>query len=333
GATISFTEADGPTSLTSTITISDSDDINLEEATIQITNNYFLGEDVLDFVNANGITSNFDSGTGTLTLSGTATVANYQAALRAVTFENISTDPVTGLDRTVTISVNDGLDDSNSQTRDISVSSINTPPVLDDIEQDAILYTTGDSLEVSDDITVSDSDDTNIETVTFQITGNYDSSEDTLVFADIFGVTDSWTDGTGTLTLTGPATKADFQSALRTVRYANTSSNPSDQQRTISITANDGDDNSNIVTRNVTVSVPATINDLTVWLKGDDGTFNATSGGSASTNGGNVRRWEDQSGNNHHFITSGTAPTFRTSVGSINSQNAIEFPGGGTVVR
>jgi len=333
GATISFTEGDGPTSLTSTITISDSDDTNLEEATIQITNNYFLGEDVLDFVNANGITSNFDSGTGTLTLSGTATVANYQAALRSVTFENISTDPVTGLDRTVTISVNDGLDDSNNQTRDISVSSVNTPPVLDDIEQDAILYTTGDSLEVSDDITVSDSDDTNIETVTFQITGNYDSSEDTLVFADIFGVTDSWTDGTGTLTLTGPATKNDFQSALRTVRYANTSSNPSDQQRTISITANDGDDNSNIVTRNVTVSVPATINDLTVWLKGDDGTFNATSGGSASTNGGNVRRWEDQSGNNHHFITSGTAPTFRTSVGSINSQNAIEFPGGGTVVR
>ena len=333
GSTIAFTENDGPTSLTSTITISDGDDVNLESATIQITNNYFLGEDVLDFIDANGITSSFNTGTGTLTLSGTATVANYQTALRAVTFENISSDPVTGLDRMVTITVNDGLDDSNTQTRDISVSSVNTPPSLDDIESDAILYTTGDSLEVSDDITISDADDANIETVTFQITGNYDSSEDTLVFADIFGVTDSWTDGTGLLTLTGPASRADFQSAIRTVRYANTSSNPSDQQRTISIIANDGDDNSNTLIRNVTVSVPATINDLTVWLKGDDGTFNATTGGSASTNGGNVRRWEDQSGNNHHFITSGTAPTLQTSVGSINSQNAIEFPGGGTVVR
>lgn len=331
GSTIAFTEDDGPTSTTAAITVADNDDSNLQGATVAFVNNYFLGEDILDYVNANGITGSFNSSTGVLSLSGTTTLANYQTALRAVTYENISSDPVTGLDRTIEFRVYDGIDSSSvGTTRDISVTSLNTAPALASIESSNLFYPSGDTINVTETITLTDPDNTEIETVTFQITTNYDSAQDTLIFESLFGITSGWNIGNGTLTLTGPASKADFQSALRTVKYTSRVTTPDDIPRTIEIQADDDEASnnlSNIVTRNISFSIPKSVDDLLFWLKGDTGTFNATTGGSASTDGGIVRRWEDQSGNNRHFTTAGTAPLFQTNEASINTQNAIEFSG------
>ena len=46
-----------------------------------------------------------------------------------------------------------------------------------------------------------------------------------------FGIGSAYDAATGTLTLTGPASPAAFQAALRTVTYRNTSSNPSTAAR------------------------------------------------------------------------------------------------------
>ena len=335
GTTLAYTEGDGAVATTATIVATDSDDSNLEGATVSFINNYFLGEDELDFTDSFGITSSFDAMTGILTLTGTSTVANYQSALRSVTYENTSSDPVTSLDRTIEYRIYDGTDSSATGiTRDISVASVNTAPILDDIETETIFYQSGDSSTVTETITLTDPDDTNIETATFQITTNYDSAEDTLVFTTIFGITGSWNDGTGTLTLTGPASKSDFQSALQTVMYRNTITTPTDQPRVVSITVNDGTDDSNTETRNISFSIPKSVSDLLVWLKADAGTYTTTGGTTASGNGDDVGRWEDQSGNANHFITSGaTPPILQTAQSSINDQNGIEFPGGGSNVR
>ena len=83
------------------------DNTNLASATIQITGNYQNGQDVLSFTNTANITGTWTAATGTLTLSGTDTVANYQAALRAVKYQNTSDNP-SGLTRTVSFTVNDG---------------------------------------------------------------------------------------------------------------------------------------------------------------------------------------------------------------------------------
>ncbi|HEY6759906.1 MAG TPA: right-handed parallel beta-helix repeat-containing protein, partial [Baekduia sp.] len=64
-------------------------------------------EDVLAFSDTSTITGSYDGSTGTLTLSGTDTVAAYQAALRAVTSRDTSDTPST-TDRTVTFVVDDG---------------------------------------------------------------------------------------------------------------------------------------------------------------------------------------------------------------------------------
>ena len=333
GTTLAFTEGDAPTSISSAITTADNDDANLQGATISFVSNYFLGEDELNYVDAAGVTGSFNSSTGVLTLSGTTSLANYQTALRNVTYENLSSDPVTALNRTIEVRTYDGIDSSATGTRrTISVSSINTAPALASVETNSIFYAAGDSSIISSTIVLTDPDDTDIETITFQITGNYTSSEDTLTFQPIFGVTSSWNDGSGILTLTGPASKADFQSAARTVRYRNTGATPSDIERTVSITANDGEDNSNIPTRNISFSIPKSVSDLLVWLKADAGTFTDTGCTTAAISSlDNVACWEDQSGNGNDFTTGGTTPDLQTSVGTINSQNAIEFPGGSVV--
>ena len=84
------------------------------------------GEDVLAFVDTPAITGSWDALTATLTLSGTDTLANYQAALRTVTYENTSDNP-SNLLRTISFTVNDGDANSNTQTRDITVTPLNDP--------------------------------------------------------------------------------------------------------------------------------------------------------------------------------------------------------------
>ncbi|MCP5184674.1 MAG: DUF4347 domain-containing protein, partial [Pseudomonadales bacterium] len=127
GVALAYTENDGASAVTASVLLDDADDINLESAVIQITGNYVSGEDVLAFVDQNGITGTWVAGTGTLTLSGTASVANYQAALRSITYTNTSDDTSTTT-RTISFTVNDGGADSNTQTRDIAVASVNDDP-------------------------------------------------------------------------------------------------------------------------------------------------------------------------------------------------------------
>ncbi|QEF96415.1 Cadherin domain protein [Stieleria maiorica] len=510
GAALAYTENGGPVAITSTLALSDSDDTNLESAVVQITGNYANGQDVLTFVDQNGISGVWNAGSGTLTLTGTATVAQYQAALRSITYTNTSDNPSTAT-RTVSFTVNDGDVDSNTQTRDISIAATNDDPTgtglpsditvtedvssnvdlsalnlsdvdansgnltvtlststggnlsaipgggvtvggsgtgtltltgtlsdlntfldapanvqylhgtphtfgndadtiqvvindggntgsgggtdqtvgtvnvditavndeqvlatntgdtvaegstgntvttamlettdvdntdsqlvytVDAVPTNGTLYRNGVALNVSDTFTqadidaglisydhdgsdtvsdsfdftvddgvgtttsstfnwtvtagndapieastegttlaytendgavaitstlaLSDSDDTNLESAVVQITGNYANGQDVLTFVDQTGISGVWNAGSGTLTLTGTATVAQYQAALRSITYTNTSDNPSTATRTVSFTVNDGDVDSNTQTRDI--SIAATNDDPT----------------------------------------------------------------------
>ncbi len=110
---LAYTEGDGAVVVNDSVGITDVDDTNLESATVAISANYVNGEDTLSFTDQNGITGSWDSGTGVLTLTGTSSVANYQAALQSITYTNSSDNPNTAT-RTVSFTVNDGQDDSAS---------------------------------------------------------------------------------------------------------------------------------------------------------------------------------------------------------------------------
>ncbi len=253
GGTLAYDENDPPTAIDPTITAADADSTNLVSATAQITGNYQNGEDLLSFVNTVNITGSFAAGSGTLTLTGSDTVAAYQAALRAVRYENGSDDPDTG-DRTVTWIGSDGVESSAPVTSTIEVTSINDPPVL--TAGATLAYTENQAATAIDTtITVADADDTNLVSASAQITGNYVNGQDILACgAPCAGLSPTFVPGTGTLTLTGSATLAAYQTALRGVTYFNNSENPSALNRTVTWIASDGDDPSAPVTSTITVT-------------------------------------------------------------------------------
>ncbi len=94
-----------------TITITDPDDTEMVGAQVAITNGFNTG-DTLIFNSQNGITGNYNAQSGVLTLTGTASIANYETALESVEFA-----PGGGLSailepREFTFTVNDGDDTS-----------------------------------------------------------------------------------------------------------------------------------------------------------------------------------------------------------------------------
>ena len=90
-----------------------------------------------------------------------------------------------------------------------------------------------------------------------------------MIFSDTGTITGVWNSTLGTLTLTGGDTLANYEAALRSITYQNTSDTPSDLTRTVSFTVNDGDVDSNVLTRDIDVT-PA--NDAPmIDLNGSDG--------------------------------------------------------------
>ncbi|WP_223462618.1 beta strand repeat-containing protein, partial [Pseudomonas sp. A-R-26] len=130
GGSLSYTENQAATTINSALTITDVDSSNLTGATVSITSNFATGQDVLAFTNQNGITGSYNAGTGVLTLTGAATVAQYQTALRSVTYSNSSDNPSTTA-RTISFQVDDGAaanHASNIATTTVTVSAVNDAP-------------------------------------------------------------------------------------------------------------------------------------------------------------------------------------------------------------
>ncbi|ALK89388.1 Ig-like domain-containing protein [Limnohabitans sp. 63ED37-2] len=129
----SYTENAAGVAANDTLTLSDADSANLTGATVQITSGRTTG-DVLSFTNANGITGSFDAASGKLTLSGTATVAQYQAALQSVTYSSTSDNPTaTSGSRTLSWQVNDGQSANNASnvgTSTINLTAVNDAPAI-----------------------------------------------------------------------------------------------------------------------------------------------------------------------------------------------------------
>ncbi len=92
------------------VTITDPGGPNLSTASVSIGTNFTAAEDRLLFTSQNGITGSYNAVTGILTLTGSATPAQYQAAFRSVTYQDTNANPVTAnrLPRTITFSITPG---------------------------------------------------------------------------------------------------------------------------------------------------------------------------------------------------------------------------------
>ena len=127
GSTVYFENAP-PVVLDPGLSVTD-DGTFIQLATVTITSGFTPGQDVLGFSPVGAIFGTYNSATGVLTLSGIDTLANYQAALRSVTFAATGDNPAAN-DRTMTFRATDtdgGV--SAAQSLDVSVVPVNDAPV------------------------------------------------------------------------------------------------------------------------------------------------------------------------------------------------------------
>jgi gliding motility-associated-like protein len=237
---VNYVENGPPLVIGPTLTLSDEDDTELNGATITITS-FILAEDVLSISTAGGISSSFDPTTGVLTLLGTASLSQYQSALRTLTYFNSSDNPAT-TSRTVEIVVNDGLDDSNVYTITLNIQTVNDPPV---ISAPTNLFAYANLMTVNNVISITDADHLVLTGGSVSISNNFLLTEDVLMYSDQNGISGVYNSATGVLTLTGTASLANYRDALRSVQYSNSNTTPSMLTRRITFTVSDGISNSN----------------------------------------------------------------------------------------
>ena len=360
-STLQYYAGTPPVAITSSLTVSSADATTLAGATVTISSGFVSSDDSLAFTNANGITGSYDSSTGVLTLTGTASLADYQAALRSVTYQDsdaltapgsrtisfqvndgfaynnlsnvvsrtvsvlpnipptctnvtASTDKNTAIAITVlsgcsdvagdtvtltsvnttgtlgSVSINangtieynpngqfqsltqgqtatdtftfvatNGFQDSSPANVTVTITGVNDAPVLANIETSPLSYQAQTApAAITSALTISDDDDAMIGGATVAITSGFDSGADTLSFTNQNGITGSYDSSTGVLTLSGAASLADYQAALRSVEFSTSDSSASPAARTISFQVTDSlGATSNTATRTIDVSEAA----------------------------------------------------------------------------
>jgi hypothetical protein len=198
---LTFTQGQAPTPLDPGLTITDPGSASLTGATVQIVG-YVGGEDIVSFANQNGITGSWDAAAGTLTLTGSATLANYQSVLRSVQYADVSNSP-NALPRTARFQVTDGTATSALADREIQITPLNLAPSIS--VPSSLSVTGGQTLVFSsgnmNSVVVSDADAAGgIEEVTLTATNG------TLTLATQSGLTFVSGDGSGTLRFDGTLT-------------------------------------------------------------------------------------------------------------------------------
>ncbi len=121
-----FVPNDWPVIIDPDISITDADDINMEEAWVNITANYETSWDEIGLAEDSPF-DNIIIGAGTtdryLHLTGTDSIANYTLALHNITFNNTKTNPKEG-NRTITWFVSDGAAWSAEATSTITMTNV-----------------------------------------------------------------------------------------------------------------------------------------------------------------------------------------------------------------
>ncbi|MGB9366692.1 MAG: FG-GAP-like repeat-containing protein [Xanthobacteraceae bacterium] len=255
----------------------DVDTPSLAGATIQIVSGFLAGDQL--FVNlatdagtghlktpdgvVTGISASYTA--GTLTLSGSSSIQDYQAVLDAISYKSTAADPTSGgsnSHRTITWTVNDGSLNSQPPNTDpdnlVNATILNFPaaPVLDlDASAAGTGFTTtynenAAPIAIADtDVSLSYSDGATVTSASVVLTNA--ATGDSLSIAGtlpggIASSIDTSVGGQITLLLSGSASLANYQTALGQIRFVNSSDNPNTTDRDITVLVSAGEVSSNV---------------------------------------------------------------------------------------
>ena len=235
-----FTLGGNPANVVSAVDIVDGDSGKLSKLTVRIVT-FAQSGDVLNYVapSGNPVTATWNAADFTLTLTGAGTLAQYEEALKAVTF---TATQGAALVRGLSISATDEHGIANIAPGFVTLG-VSSPtryvPLVTPIGGRS--YTIGDSpVKPVASVSIVDADSSHLQKVTMSVT-TFGKAGDTLTFAGLSGnpVTATYDAGTRTLTLSGVATKQQYEDALKAVTFTATQGGWT--TRTILIVATDTD--------------------------------------------------------------------------------------------
>ena len=235
---LAYTENDAAKPVAPVLTVDGSS--NLASAEVRISAGYVASEDALGFADQNGITGAYAD--GVLTLTGTASMASWQTALRSVTYRNSSDDPSVA-SRTVSIRVVDSGDSSEATTRAVTITPVDDAVTAITTASPLASVPGAAATAIDPGLTLSDPDaETTITSASVSILSYgadadpFDASEDELAFAGIGSITGTYNSTYGSLYLSGAGTLGEYQAALRTVTYRNSNAATTSTDRRLSFT-------------------------------------------------------------------------------------------------
>ena len=196
-------------------------------------------------------------------ISGTASLATYNAVLRSLLYCNTRDEPSTA-DRSVSFYTVDSNQEAGViQTTTVSITPINDAPVLSAQGQPSFIDNSPGP-QVFSSITITDEDDTTLDSFTVAIQMLYDGSSEVLISdlaAGNSSIRSTYTtaNDTGVLTISfsdlGGLPIRNVQDVLLGIRYDNTADEPSTQTRTICANVED----SSLVSNTVCVQMNVTL--------------------------------------------------------------------------
>ena len=313
GAEAAFEEAGGDVAGSGPAPVVD-EDINIDfegvvlSATVVLTNPLDGGSEGLQVDEQAlpaGITAEVSPDGTQVTLTGPASADDYEAALQAITYANDSENP-TEADRVIEIVVNTAGGPSNTAISTIGVMATNDPPIVGIENPDQQLVGGGVELAaadlppcapgnfieddgpviISDKVEITDVDSDTLVSATITLDPvpdgdaeslDVDLSDPMLVGLDGIGNISISPASTSTqLILEGEAPLETYQAVLRKVTYNNESENPTGEGRTITMSVNDGEDDSNELEIEVSIQAvndpPVARPDMNMLTEDDDDT-------------------------------------------------------------
>ena len=188
------------------------------------------------------------------------------------------------LTQNYTVTVDDGNGGTSSKTVTVAINGTNDVPVIDlDADNSSgssnndyqITFTEGDSaIAIADgDRLITDSDHSNIQSATITLTNTKPGDSLNIAGVDVkFGAAINTVGDDTIVTLTGDFSIADYQDAISSIKFINSSEDPDSTDRVIRVTVNDGLADSDVATTTVNLipvnDVP-TVSDVSVEVDKD----------------------------------------------------------------
>ena len=185
------------------------------------------------------------SGSGALRLIGSASLDDFTTVLMTLEYSNTDIANTPG-SRRIQITLFDGIDSSDLFEIIITFSAINDPPIVDlngndslGLQNSVSFTEEGEPIQIAPKATIIDVDSVNIISARITLTNQPDSDHEMLMVSSNTTLVYNYDITTGELNIIGEASVEVYQQLLRSVLYSNTNSDPTFDNRVVSVTVSD----------------------------------------------------------------------------------------------